>query len=124
MKKSLYFILILLVAGLFLVPPASANPGGQGKFSVSSLFNLILLACSVIGLLWALKVLALVRGGLMSKSWQMFVLGFIFLGIAQIISLMADVNILALPEFVSTLFYMLMAGTWLVGLHQTRKVLG
>jgi hypothetical protein len=85
---------------------------------------LILLACSVVGLLWALKVLSLVRGGLMSKSWQMFLLGFIFLGVAQIISLMVDINIVAFPEFVSTLFYMLMAGTWLVGLHQTRKVLG
>jgi len=117
-------LLIILVFGMFCVSSASANPDGQGKFSVSSLFNLILLACSVVGLLWALKVLSLVRGGLMSKSWQMFLLGFIFLGIAQIISLMVDINIVAFPEFVSTLFYMLMAGTWLAGLHQTRKVLG
>jgi hypothetical protein len=108
---------------LSAVSPASANSGSEGMFSVSSIFNLILLICAIIGLLWAIRILALVRGGLMSKSWQMIVLGFACLAMAQILILGEKVNILPLPGYVATLFYILMAGTWLAGLYQTRKIL-
>jgi hypothetical protein len=84
----------------------------------------ILLICAVICLIWASKVLSLVRGGLMSKSWQMFMLGFVFLAIAQVLAIIENAQLVIFPEYLLSLVYLIMSITWLFGLYQLRKVLG
>ncbi len=96
----------------------------ENIYEPSAIISLVILLCAVIGLAWALKILSLVRGGLMSKSWQMFGLGFGFLIVAQVLALGQDVQIFAIPHFIVSAIYLLMAIMWLIGLYQTRKVLG
>jgi len=111
------------IFSLFTVQTASANAGGEGIFSASTIFNLFLLIGAVLCLLAAVKILSLVRGGLLSKGWQMFVLGFASLVLAQVLIVSQKAHILPMPEFVAVILYLVMAGTWLAGLYQIRKAL-
>jgi hypothetical protein len=113
-----------IALSLFVAQSASANTGGESFFSATGIFNFFLLVCAVMCLVWGLKVLSLVRGGLMSRSWQMFVLGFAALVLAQVFVVSHKAHILPIPEFVATMLYLVMGGTWLVGLFQIRKILG
>ena len=103
---------------------ASASLKVEDLYTTTSIVHIISLLCALICLIWAMKILSYVRGGSMSKSWQMFVLGFGFLVIAQILALSKNTGLMILPEYFSAVIYLLMAMTWLVGLYQTRRVLG
>ncbi len=124
MKRFLYVVLAATAVNLVLTGSAEASVKAENLYSTGSIFNLVLLICSLICLIWSLKILSLVRGGLLSKSWQMFVLGFGFLLLAQLLLLMDSANLLSIPAFIATALYLLMGITWLVGLYQTRKILG
>jgi lysylphosphatidylglycerol synthetase-like protein (DUF2156 family) len=124
MKKTLSIIAVGLGGVLASAVPARAAFETENIYEPVSIVTLIVLLCSILCLIWAFKVLSLVRGGLLSKSWQMFVLGFGFLLLAQIVSLGQQIAIISLPGFVVTTFYLLMSVTWLLGLYQTRRILG
>lgn len=124
MKKTLGIISAGLGGALATSVPARAAVQTENIYEPASIVTLILLLCSVLCLIWAFKVLSLVRGGLLSKSWQMFVLGFAFLLLAQLVTLGQQVALINLPGFVVTAFYLLMSITWLLGLYQTRRILG
>lgn len=124
MKKTLSIISASLGGILTTSVPARAAIRTENIYEPVSIVTLIVLLCSALCLIWAFKVLSLVRGGLLSKSWQMFVLGFGFLLLAQIVTLGQQVALINLPGFVVTAFYLLMSVTWLMGLYQTRRILG
>ena len=114
----------LNLVAFVLTSTAHAGVGTESGFSAVSIINLALLICAFIGLIWALKILSLVRGGLMSKSWQMILIGFICLCLAQALALIAKLGFVPIPEVAVSSLYLLMAATWLAGLYQTRKILG
>jgi hypothetical protein len=124
MKKIANILISASVLTLAPVRLALASFDMEKAYTTSGIANIVLLVCAFICLVWSLKVLSLVRGGLMSKSWQMFVLGFGFLVIAQILAIGEKVELYYLPGYTLTVFYLLMAITWLIGLYRTRKVLG
>lgn len=124
MKKTLSIISASLGGILTTSVPARAAIRTENIYEPVSIVTLIVLLLSALCLIWAFKVLSLVRGGLLSKSWQMFVLGFGFLLLAQIVTLGQQVALINLPGFVVTAFYLLMSVTWLMGLYQTRRILG
>jgi len=111
-------------AALFLFSPAQAAMDTQQLFSPAGIIDLALVLCVIICLFWAMKVISLVRGGLMSKGWQMFATGFIILLVARLLSIGESISLLQLPGYIGTALYLLMAFTWLIGLYQTKKVLG
>ncbi|SYZ74028.1 membrane hypothetical protein [Candidatus Zixiibacteriota bacterium] len=124
MKSKIFKIASGLTAiSLAVVRSAGANTGASGTFSVGAIVNLIVLVCAVIGLLWGIKVLSLVKGGLMSKGWQMFILGFGFLILAELVILAGKFHLAGVPDEIPAILYLLMAATWLAGINQTRKVL-
>jgi hypothetical protein len=124
MKKTLNIFLSVLAAIMLFATPSRAAIQTDSLYQPMSIVTLVILLCSVVCLVWSFKVLSLVRGGLLSKSWQMFVLGFGFLLLAQVISLGQQIALINFPGFITTTFYLLMAVTWLVGIYQTRRVLG
>jgi len=124
MKRLLYMIPSVLVLNLIMSGSAEASISTENLYDTGSMINLVLLLCALVCLVWSLKILSLVRGGLLSKSWQMFVLGFGFLLLAQVIMIAESVNLFSIPAFIATALYLLMGLTWLVGLYQTRKILG
>jgi len=123
MNKKLIFSLIL-PGGLLSAQPAAAAVRLESLYSTGSAISILVLLCAVICLVWSLKILSLVRGGLMSRSWQMFVVGFCFLTFAQLLTIGQQADMFALPGYIIAALYLVMAFTWLLGLYQTRKVLG
>jgi hypothetical protein len=124
MRKDILFFLTICLLCLIPIQPAHAAFDVEGIYTISAIFNIVLLLCAIICLIWSLKILSLVRGGLISKSWQMFVLGFCFLILAQLLAVGEKAGLFVLPVYIGTVLYLMMAMTWLAGLYQTRKVLG
>jgi len=125
MMKRIINILFMAVLVVFITGGAAwASVKIEDLYTTTSIFDITLLICAFICLLWSLRIMSLVRGGLMSKSWQMFVLGFGFLVIAQLIALGANAQLFLIPGYITTVLYLLMAVMWLAGLYRTRRILG
>ncbi len=113
----------MALLSLLFSETAHATVEAKSLFSASGMINLVILICVLIGLLWSIKIMSLVKGGLMSKSWQMFSLGFAFLIIARFLIVIESINAFTAPEPVITILYLLMIITWLMGIYQTKKIL-
>jgi len=124
MKRIGIFTALFFVPLLLLSRTASASVNPAVFYTPTGILDIAILLGTLICLLWAAKVMSLVKGGLMSKSWQMFSLGFSFLLIARILAISETASLFAIPGYVLTALYLLMILTWLFGLYQTKKVLG
>jgi hypothetical protein len=124
MRKMINTLFLAILLVVLVGNAAQASIKIEDFYTTTSIFDIILLVCALICLLWSLRIMSLVRGGLMSKSWQMFVLGFCFLVIAQVFTLGENARLFFLPGYVSTALYLLMAIMWLGGLYRTRRILG
>lgn len=123
-KKLLNIIYLVVILGIMTTAPAYASFNPNMVYSTAAIINIVVLICAAICLIWAMKILTLVKGGLISKSWQMFVIGFCFLIGAQLTVIGGEIGLFIVPAYISTALYLLMTITWLAGLYQTRKVLG
>jgi len=88
------------------------------------LLNLVILAGACACLAIAIRLFTLVKGGALARGWQMFVISFIMLVVAQIFILAEKLDFFALTFDIAGVFYLLTVILWFVGLLQTRKVLG
>lgn len=123
MSKTKYILFGIFLIGMVSTQTAQAAVDTKALYSVSGIADMALLLCIFICLIWSMKIMSLVRGGMMSKSWQMFTLGFIFLILARVITLSAIINLFVVPDYVSTVLYLLMTITWLIGIFQTKRIL-
>ncbi|HDL01888.1 MAG TPA: hypothetical protein ENH23_06620 [candidate division Zixibacteria bacterium] len=69
------------------------------------------------------KILSLVKGGLLFKSWQIFLSAFIVLIISQAANLINDLEIFILPSFVVPALLLLAIGLFMLGVFETKKTL-
>ncbi|MDF1545811.1 MAG: hypothetical protein P1R58_12020 [bacterium] len=92
--------------------------------SPPTILNVLVLVASVGCVAGCFKVAELVKGGLFSKSWQLFLAGFGMLVVSQIASLCVTFEILALPSFIVPGILTLMAGLFLYALYEARRILG
>lgn len=70
-----------------------------------------------------LKILNLLRGGLLFKSWQIFMTGFIALVISQLVNLVHDFEIFLIPSYVVPAILTLAIGLFLYGILEAKKIL-
>jgi hypothetical protein len=116
---------IALIAGLLLLLSPAANAANLAVITnPPTIFSLLALIVAVAGVFGAFKVAELVRGGLLSKSWQMFIVGFVVLALAQVASLLHAFEILALPSFVVPAMLVVMVGLFTYGVYEARRTLG
>jgi len=118
-----YIIAGVVPVSLIFSRTVNAAVDTKALLSTGGAVNLALLLAVVICLAGSIKIMSLVKGGLMSKSWQMFTLGLVFLIIARILIVFDSIRIFASPELVVTALYLLMTITWLVGIYQTKRIL-
>ncbi len=116
-KNSLILSLLLLCTG-------NANAANFAVISQPpTILSLVVFIVGIGCLLGSVKILSLLRGGLLFKSWQIFLTAFIVLVISQAANLVNDFEILLLPTFVVPALLLLTIGLFLVGVFETKKTL-
>ena len=91
--------------------------------SPPTLINILVLGIAVAGVRGAVKVLSLVRGGQLSRSWQYFVAAFAMLGLSQLAILGRAFEIINLPTFIVPACFAVMTGLFLLGIIETKRAL-
>ena len=104
---------------------AAATPAQAANLAVitnpPTLLNLFILVFAVGCLASAAKVMSLVRGGQLSRSWQMFAAGFAVLTLCQLATLSSHLDLILLPSFVVPAGLVLMSGLFLFGIIETKR---
>ena len=91
--------------------------------SPPTLLKLVVFGIAVGCLVFSLKVVSALKGGLLSKSWQVFMIGFVVLALAQLMALMGDMEIFNLPSFVTPALWAVTAGLFFYGVFETKRTL-
>ncbi len=123
MKKAGYILSIFFVSISLAGEPAHAAVNTALFYTPAGILDIAILIGALVCLIWASKVLSLVKGGLLSKSWQMFAFGFGLLLVARILALAETVSLFQIPAFTLTGIYLAMILIWLYGLYRTKKIL-
>ncbi len=120
MKKTLILSSVLLL--LLSTDARAANLAVIT--STPTIWHLLVLGVAVACIALAFKVLMLVRGGLLSRSWQFFLGGFAALVLAQLILILDAIEVIVLPGFVVPICFIVMTGLFLWGVLETKRTLG
>jgi hypothetical protein len=91
--------------------------------SPPTIISLVLLLVALVCLYGVLKVLALLKGGYLSKSWQLFMSSFIVLALSQMVNLVNDFELLAVPSFLVPALLLVTSGLFLYGIFETKQTL-
>ncbi|MBI5267769.1 MAG: hypothetical protein HY851_11105 [candidate division Zixibacteria bacterium] len=115
----------LILTAVLWGTAAGANAGEVAVIAnpPTSITALILVgACACIAVCF--KVLMLVRGGQLSRSWQLFLAGFSILAISQLGVILHNFGAITMPSWVGPSMLVLMSGIFLYGLIETKRILG
>lgn len=96
---------------------------GSATGGIPVALNLFILIGAIACLAVAVKLFILVKGGALARGWQLLVISFITLTLAQVIVLADKLGIMAVTFDIAGVFYLATVGLWFWGLLQTRKVL-
>lgn len=114
-----------LVAMLFLLGNSRAEAANLAVITnPPTMMNILILGFGIACVGGAFRVYTLVRGGQLSKSWQLFLGGFAVLVLAQLLMIFSAMEIVSLPSFVIPACFVLMAGLFLWGILETKRTLG
>lgn len=86
-------------------------------------FTFIIFAAACACVAVCFQVLMLVRGGQLSRTWQLFLAGFCVLAISQLGLILHNFGIIALPGWLVPTLLTLMTGVFFYGLYETKRVL-
>jgi len=78
-------------------------------------------ACACVAVCF--QVLALVRGGQLSRSWQLFLAGFAVLAASQLGLILHSFGVIVLPSWLVPGLMLAMAGVFFYGLYETKRIL-
>ena len=120
MKKSL-FVAILICTAMGSDAYAANLAVITSPPTMFSLFALIVAGACLYG---SFQVMGQVKGGYLSKSWQMFFFGFVLLAISQLASIASAMEFFTLPELFTPLMLLLMSGLFAFGVFSARNTLG
>jgi len=119
----------ILAGGAFVVAlvigaPVVSQAAQLGLLlTAPSFFDQAILIVAVIALFGAVRVYSSVKGGLLAKSWQFFVLALICLVLAQLFQLANTAGYFQAPELLRPVTLTAMAGLFLLGVLKARRTL-
>ena len=91
--------------------------------SPPTMFSFFVLVIAGFCLFGSFQVWNQVKGGLLSRSWQMFLIGFVLLAVSQLLNILSSMEFMALPGYIVPGLLTMMAGVFLYGVYNTRKTL-
>ncbi len=117
MKKILFIGLGIMLGGT-----GSAHAANLAVIkSPPALISLVIFIVAVVCIVVTLKLLELIRGGLLSKSWQLFLAGFSALAVAQVVYLLSAFEVVAIPAYVVPALLVVMTGLFTFGAFEAKK---
>ncbi len=91
--------------------------------TVPSFFDEAILIVAAISLFGAIRVYGSVKGGLLAKSWQFFIIALVCLVVAQLFQLADTTGYFHSPELLRPVILTAMAGLFLLGVMKARRAL-
>ena len=119
MKK----IIATTMFGSFLLSSNAQAANFAVITSPPTILSLVVLIVAIGCLYGVVKVLSLLKGGYLSKSWQLFMSSFIVLALSQVVNLMNDFELLAVPSFLVPALLLVTSGLFLYGIFETKQTL-
>lgn len=117
-------VVVALVGFLLLAAPHQVRAGDFGLLvTLPALFDQVALLAALVGIVVAVKIFRMVKGGLLAQSWQYFVLGLGCLALAQMAQLADTVGLYASPSLLRPVILTCMALLWTMGIVKTKKSL-
>ena len=116
----------LSVFGLFALLFSAGNAHAANFAVITSpptLLSLIVFLGAVACLWGGLKVISLVKGGFLQRSWQIFLGSFIVLSLSQLLNLLHDFEIIAVPQYVVPALLTVTTGLFFYAIFETKKTL-
>lgn len=120
-KPSSYFLAILV---LLLVPEYawSASPGTETS-PIGILVSLLTIGLALVCFYFALRIHSFLKKGELALSWQLWGLSFLFLGLAQLLEIVAHSGFIPLASASVQITRLLALGLMVFGLHRATKIL-
>jgi predicted membrane channel-forming protein YqfA (hemolysin III family) len=91
--------------------------------SPPTMFSFFVLVIAGFCLFGSFQVLNQVKGGMLSRSWQMFFLGFALLAISQLLNIGNAMEFFSISAMVVPGLLVLMAGVFAYGVYTARRTL-
>ncbi|MEW5795621.1 MAG: hypothetical protein AB1772_04590 [Candidatus Zixiibacteriota bacterium] len=91
--------------------------------SPPNFLSLVVLGLAVAAIVVGFQLLGVIRGGYLSRAWQIFIAGFGVLALAQILTLVRVTEIAPIPAWVAPALTAIAAGVFFYGVFETKKVL-
>ncbi len=114
----------VVIAGLLMLLSPAVHAANLAVIThPPTILNILVLVGAIAGLFGAFKVAELVRGGLLKKPWQLFIIGFVVLVLTQAAWLLQAFEIIMLPSFVVPMMLVLMVGLFAYGVFEARRIL-
>jgi len=117
MNRSIFLGLVLTIA-------AAGNAHASNLAVITNppnMIHLLVLAGAVFGSVASFKVLESVRGGMLSRCWQMLAFGFVVLAIAQLLRILSQIEVIFIPSFVVPAAWAVMAGLFAYGIWEAKR---
>lgn len=111
-------------AAVFLVSPRAEAANLAVITAPPTLLNILVFLVALAAAVMCWQVASVVKGGLLSKSWQIFMGAFVLLAVGQAMLLAATIELVNFPTFVVPAILVAMAGLFLYGILETKRTLG
>ncbi len=92
--------------------------------SPPAFLNLIVLGLAVGAIVIGLPMLRTIKGGYLSRPWQLFLAGFALMALAQLLGLIRTLEIADIPMWISPALTAVCVGAFFYAVFETKKVLG
>ena len=112
------------VAALTILAPRAEAANLALITSPPTLLNIIICLVALAAAVLCWQVSSVVRGGLLSKTWQAFMAAFGLLAISQGVLVASTIEVVQLPSFVVPAILVAMTGLFVYGIIWTKRTLG
>lgn len=119
MKKNLIFV----IAAILAISDSAHAANLAMITSPPTLFSFFVMLVAGFCLFGSFQVFNQVRGGMLSKSWLMFLIGFILLAVSQFLNIATAMEIFIIPAMIVPLMLFLMTGVFAYGVFMARRTL-
>ncbi len=116
---------ISFLAILALALPFNADAANFAVITAPpTMLSVLVLLFAGAGVFVCSQVWGAVKGGRLGKVWQMFMIGFVLLLLSRMAQLAHTFEMVMLPELITPALMVVMAGVFVYGLIEAKRVLG